>query len=98
MRFSSISSVAQEEFNNTSKELRQFLAETAQLDMKKVDFEKIRTILRKGIKAFAELRDQWSKLVQFFQMTSSIVEVCLDKSVKKLTKQIEKTSDRYLEG
>ena len=90
--------VAQERFNDTGKELRQFLAETAQLDMKKVDFEKIRTILRKGIRAFAQLREQWAKMVQFFKMTSNIIEVCLDESVKKLTEQMEKTSTRKQEG
>ena len=87
-----------ERIKETSKELRQFMAETAELDMKKVDFEKIRETLRKGIVAFAELRDQWSKLVQFFQMSSNIIDVCLNKSVKKLTEKVEVVAKRSLAG
>ena len=75
--------------NKKSEELRQFVAESKQLDMKKVDFEKIREILRTGIMKFSELREQWSKMVQFFEMTSNIIDVCLNKSVKKLIEQIE---------
>ena len=74
------------------------MAETAELDMKKVDFEKIRETLKKGIIAFAELRDQWAKMVQFFQMTSNIIDVCLNKSVKKLTEQVEVAGNRTLAG
>ena len=60
--------------------------------MKKVDFKKIREILRTGIMKFSELREQWSKLVQFFQKTSSIIDVCLNTSVKKLCKQLKVSS------
>ena len=87
-----------ERLKETNQELRQFMAETAELDMKKVDFEKIRETLKRGIVAFAELRDQWSKMVQFFQMTTNIIDVCLNKTVKKLTEQVEVAGDRSLAG
>ena len=47
-------------------------------------FHNIKEYLMRGIVAVAELREQWSKLAQFFQMTSNIIHVCLNKSVKKL--------------
>ena len=84
--------------NKKSEELRQFVAESMQLDMKKVDFEKIREILRTGIMKFTELREQWSKMVQFFEMTSNIIDVCLNKSVKKLTEQIEVSHEMQQQG
>ena len=87
-----------EGLKETNQELRQFMVETAELDMKKVDFEKIRETLKRGIVAFAELRDQWSKMVQFFQMTTNIINVCLNKTVKKLTEQVEVVGDRSLAG
>ena len=45
-----------------------------------------------------ELRDQWSKLVQFFQMTSNIINVSLKESVKKLAEQVEVARERSLAG
>ncbi len=74
------------------------MADTAVLDMKKVDFEKIKETLRKGIVVFSELREQWTKMVHFFQMTSNIIEVCLQKSVQGFTENVEKAADRNLAG
>ena len=67
------------------------MGKTAELDIKKIDFEKIINILK-------ELRVQWSKLVQFFQMTSNFINVCLNKYVKKLTEQMEVAADRSFNG
>ena len=80
------------EHNKKSEELRQFISDNTQLDMKKVDFQKIREILRTGIVKFSELRDQWAKMVLFFQKTSSIIDVCLNTSVTKLCKQLKVSS------
>ena len=78
----------------TRKELREFRAKTTKLQTEKVDFEAIKEILKEGIRTFAKLRDQWSKLVQFFQMTSNIIDVCLNKSVKKLVDEVEVSAER----
>ena len=45
-----------------------------------------------------ELTDQLAKLFQFFQITSNIIDVCLKKSVKKLTEQITMSSKGCLAG
>ena len=42
-----------------------------------------------SVRGLAEIRDQWSKMVQFFQMTSNIIDVCLNKSVTILTEQVK---------
>ena len=78
----------------TRKELREFRAKTTKLQTKKVDFDAIKEILKEGILTFAKLRDQWAKLVQFFQMTSNIIDVCLNKSVKKLVDEVEVSAKR----
>ena len=36
----------------------------------------------KGIQALGELREQWGKLVRFFQMLSNLVKCCLSTSLK----------------
>ena len=57
-----------------------------------------KTTLKNVAGSIAELREQWSTLVQFFQMTTNIIDVCLNKTVKKLIEQIEVARDRKLAG
>ena len=65
-----------------TKEVTNLLAEMKELDLKKIDMEKIRQTLVRGIHALGELREQWGKLVEFFQMLSNLVKCCLDTSLK----------------
>ncbi len=44
--------------------------------------EQIKQTLVEGMKALAELREQWGKMVEFFQMLSNIVKCCLNTSLK----------------
>ena len=44
--------------------------------------------------AFAELRKQFATLVQFFQKTRNIIDVCLNKSVNKLVDEVEVSAER----
>ena len=67
---------------NKTKEATNLLAEMKELDLKKIDVEKIRQTLVKGIQALGELREQWGKLVRFFQMLSNLVKCCLSTSLK----------------
>lgn len=64
-----------------TKEVTNLLAEMKQLDLKKIDMEKIRKTLVKGIKALGDLREQWGKMVKFFQMLSNIIKCCLNTSL-----------------
>ena len=66
--------------------------------MKMVHLKEIQSTLQRGIKDFVELRDQWPKIVQFFHMINTIMDVCLSKTVKKLTEQIKVAADRSFEG
>ena len=87
-----------EKADEKSVEMRKFLAETKQLNFQKIEFDKIREILKKGIEAFNHLKEEWSQLVKFFQMTSNIIEVCLNNSVKKLAQTLEVSSKSSLGG
>ena len=46
-----------------------------------INFEQTLEVLEKGIMAFETLRQKWAKLVQFFQMTSNLIEMCSKESV-----------------
>ena len=65
------------------KQMGEVLAEFAGLQPKKIDLETIRKTLIKGIHALGELREQWGKLVKFFQMLSNLVKCCLQSSLKE---------------
>ena len=67
----------------SNDELGKVLAEIAKFDMQKINFEKIRETLIKGIKALAQLREQWGKLVLFFQTISNLIRCSLDTSLKE---------------
>ena len=74
------------------------MAEAARLKKKQYDLEKIREILEDAICVFGELRVEWSKLAQFFQQTSNIIDVCLNKSEKKFPEQVDVSTERTLAG
>lgn len=71
-----------DEVAKKTREMTNLLVEMKELDLKEIDMEKIRKTLVKGIEALGELREQWGKLVQFFQMLSNLVKCCLSTSLK----------------
>ena len=71
-----------DEVAKKTREVTNLLVEMKELDLKEIDMEKIRKTLVKGIQALGELREQWGKLVRFFQMLSNLVKCCLSTSLK----------------
>lgn len=76
-----------DELRESNEKLIQVLTEMAQLDLKHIDFNKIRDTLVKGIKALAMVREQWGKLVRFFQMLSNLIKCCLHTSLQDFVDQ-----------
>lgn len=66
-----------------NEELSKVLESLAELSPEKLaNFDQIRETLMRGIKALAEVREQWQKLVQFFQFITNIIKVCQNESLK----------------
>ncbi|XP_028390961.1 uncharacterized protein LOC114515836 [Dendronephthya gigantea] len=84
-----------EEVAQKAREVSNLLVEMKELDLKEIDIEKIRKTLMRGIKALGELREQWGKLVEFFQMLASIVKCCLNTSLKSF---VQTSSNRLAQG
>ena len=62
-----------------------------------INFEQTLKVLEKGIMAFESLRQKWAKLVQFFQMTSNLIEMCSKESVDTFLEYSKKAQNkRYL--
>lgn len=76
-----------DELRESNEKLTEVLKDMAMLDMKNVDFDTIRETLVKGIKALAEVREQWGKMVRFFQMLSNLIKCCLHTSLTDFVDQ-----------
>ena len=84
-----------DEVANKTREVTNLLVEMKELDLKEIDMEKIRQTLVKGIQALGELREQWGKLVRFFQMLSNLVKCCLSTSLKTF---VQTSRNRLAQG
>ena len=66
-----------------NEELSKVLESLAELSPEKLaNFDQIRDTLMRGIKALASVREQWQKLVEFFQFITNIIKVCQNESLK----------------
>ena len=72
---------ASKSLKESNDELGNVLADLAKFNMQKINFEKIRETLIKGIKALAKLREQWGKMVRFFQMISNLIKCSMSTSL-----------------
>lgn len=81
-----------------NEKLGKVMADIAKLNIENISFEKIRETLGKGIKALGELRQQWSKIVMFFQMMSNLIKCSLNKSLTSFLEHANTAEMRRLEG
>ena len=65
-----------------NEQLAKIISDMAKLDIDKVDFDSIKQTLASGIKALADVREQWGQLVRFFQMMSNLIKCSLHTSLK----------------
>ncbi|XP_078530731.1 uncharacterized protein LOC144817789 [Lissotriton helveticus] len=76
-----------ESFENTKKEnekLTAILVEMRGQKMDKIEFDIAKKMLIKGLESLGKVKEQWEKMVLFFQMISNLIKTCLDKNVNEL--------------
>ena len=66
----------------------------AKHDIHKVDFQQIRETLMYVMWAVGEIREQWTKLVRFFQMMSNMIRCSMSSSLADFTAMTEKAKQR----
>ncbi|XP_013791764.1 uncharacterized protein LOC106475632 [Limulus polyphemus] len=81
-----------------NKKLTKVLSDMAKLDIQEINFEQIRKMLIKGMKALGEVRHQWGKMVRFFQMMSNIIECSLSSSLNNFVEYVKKGEVCGIEG
>ena len=87
-----------QKFEEQFEKLRELIAKTEELDMKKMDFEQRIDLLKTTIHLYSEIKNHWSKMVQFLLKLTNIIDVCLTSPVTKLADVMESSSERSLNG
>ncbi|XP_011490389.1 uncharacterized protein LOC101164525 [Oryzias latipes] len=73
------------------RELTEILIEMQNCKIKEIDFDTTIKILVKGMDAMGRVKEQWEKMVRFFQMVASIVKTSLGTTLHKFVKTSEDT-------
>ncbi|XP_035283604.1 uncharacterized protein LOC118232634 [Anguilla anguilla] len=76
------------------KELTEILVTLRNCAVKEIDFTTTIKILAQGLEAMGNVKEQWQKLVRFFQMVSNLIKTCLGTSLKDFVKTGEKASNK----
>nr|XP_023655911.1 uncharacterized protein LOC111837798 [Paramormyrops kingsleyae] len=78
------------------KELTDILITLQRCEVKEIDFNTTIKMLVKGLDAMGRVKEQWEKMVRFFQMISNIIKTCLSRSLTDFVKQSQKASQKHL--
>ncbi|XP_051722435.1 uncharacterized protein LOC127497752 [Ctenopharyngodon idella] len=80
-----------ENLEKNQKELTDILVTMRNCEMKEIDFKTTIEMLVKGMDAMGRVKEQWEKMVHFFQMVSNIVKTSLSKTLTNFVSTSEKT-------
>ncbi|XP_059423007.1 uncharacterized protein LOC132157724 [Carassius carassius] len=80
-----------ENFEKNQKELNEILVTMRNCELKEIDFNTTIQMLVKGMDAMGRVKEQWEKMVHFFQMVSNIVKTSLSKTLTNFVSTSEKT-------
>ncbi|XP_049329420.1 uncharacterized protein LOC103029784 [Astyanax mexicanus] len=80
-----------ENMEKNQKELTEILITMRNCEVKEIDFNTTIQMLVKGMDAMGRVKEQWEKMVRFFQMVSNIVKTSLTRTLKNFVSTSEKT-------
>ncbi|XP_078018343.1 uncharacterized protein LOC144458773 [Epinephelus lanceolatus] len=80
-----------ERMEQNQRELTEILVEMQSCKIKEIDFETTIKMLVKGLDAMGRVKEQWEKMVRFFQMISNIVKCTLSKTLKDFVSTADDT-------
>ncbi|XP_048023348.1 uncharacterized protein LOC125253438 [Megalobrama amblycephala] len=82
-----------ENLEKNQKELTEILVTMRNCELKEIDFKTTINMLVKGMDAMGRVKEQWEKMVHFFQMVSNIVKASLSKTLKNFASTSEKVQN-----
>ncbi|XP_077187030.1 uncharacterized protein LOC143834254 [Paroedura picta] len=78
-----------ENFKKHNEELTEILIAMRSCETREVDFDTARKMLIKGLDALGQVKEQWEKMVRFFQMISSLIDSCLSRRIAEFVNTAE---------
>ncbi|KAK9960643.1 hypothetical protein ABG768_008488 [Culter alburnus] len=80
-----------ENLEKNQKELTDILVTMRNCELKEIDFKTTIEMLVKGMDAMGRVKEQWEKMVHFFQMVSNIIKTSLSITLQNFVSTSEKT-------
>uniref|UniRef100_A0A4W4E0V9 Uncharacterized protein n=1 Tax=Electrophorus electricus TaxID=8005 RepID=A0A4W4E0V9_ELEEL len=71
------------------KALAEIVSDLKHYNLKEIDFNKRIVVLAKGLEIMGQVKEQWEKLVHFFQIISNIVKTTLSENLKNFKQTVE---------
>ncbi|KAK2864858.1 hypothetical protein Q7C36_004012 [Tachysurus vachellii] len=87
-----------ENMEKNQKELTDILITMRKCEIKEIDFNTTIKMLVKGMDAMGRVKEQWEKMVRFFQMVSNIVKIHLTRTLKNFVSTSQKTQKLSYNG
>ncbi|KAL2096510.1 hypothetical protein ACEWY4_008658 [Coilia grayii] len=87
-----------ENMEKNEKELTEILCELQNCELKEIDFQTTIKMLVKGLDAMGRVKEQWEKMVRFFQMVSNIVKTSLSKTLHNFVTTADDTKKLSYNG
>ncbi|GLD74575.1 uncharacterized protein AKAME5_002590600 [Lates japonicus] len=84
-----------ENMEKNQKELTDILVEMQNCKITEIDFNTKIKMLVKGLDAMGRVKEQWEKMVHFFQMVSNIIKTSLSKTLHNFVKTSDATKKLY---
>ncbi|KAK9405842.1 hypothetical protein NXF25_004616 [Crotalus adamanteus] len=78
-----------ENFKKQNEELTEIFCTMRGYQVKEVAFDTARKMLIKGLEALSRVKEQWEKMVRFFQMISNLIETSLVWSMKEFADTVD---------
>ncbi|KAG6921329.1 hypothetical protein G0U57_008413, partial [Chelydra serpentina] len=77
-----------ENFKRQNDELMEIMCTMEKCKVQEIDFETARKMLIKGLEALGRVKEQWEKMVRFFQMISSLIDSCLHRDIQEFVSSV----------
>ena len=89
---------ANDRIQGANEKMAQVIADLAKTKIDEIDFDQIKEILRKSLNALGEVKEQWGKLIRFFQTVSALIKCSMHENISKFiedSKIVEKEALDY---
>ncbi|KAJ8268806.1 hypothetical protein COCON_G00114130 [Conger conger] len=86
-----------ENMEKNRKEMTEILVTLRNCEVKEIDFNTTIRILSEGLRAMGKVKEQWQKLVRFFQMVSNLMKTSLTKSLEDFAKTESEEKKREIQ-